>query len=172
MATTVAKKGFFFINRRLKGITPKYKSMRFGYRDFDDEDWPLISDDIIIHDKYREGFDKYRHRTDLTLEERVYTLYGIGLVRLNKPIDVAKYSEKVASICLADTSAQPIGTNEQLMTFHAESDFLMVPRMTRDNPLLTQTTDQNVKDVYNRLSFADRSVTNQTDDCQVINRHM
>ena len=144
--------------------------MSFSYTGFADGDWPMISDDIVIHEKYRDGFIKYGNRTDLTLEERVYTLYGIGLVRLEKPIDVAKYSEKVASICLADTTSQPIGTNQQLMTCQERPGWTMIPRMTRDNPLLAQTTDQNIKDLYNRLSFADRSVTNRSRDCPVLNQ--
>ena len=143
-----------------------YPSVRFLFNGFFTHDRPQRTDDIVIHPKYREGFLKYGNRTDLTLEERVYTLYGIALIRLNKPIDVELYSQKVASICLANTTAQPIESNQYLMFGHTETH--MTPRQTVDNPLLANITDQTTKDLYNRLSFTDRSVTNQSRICPVI----
>ena len=90
---------YYLINSRLDGKEYGYLSQDiwFDYKDLDREDTVSISDDIFIHEKYREGFGKHGNKTDLTLEERIYKLYGIALIRLNKPIDVKKY--KVTIVC-------------------------------------------------------------------------
>ena len=125
-----------------------------------------MTNDIVIHPKYVEGFIKYGNRTDLTLEERVYTLYGIALIRLKEDIIVLKYRFKILSICLANTTDEPIESNRYVMFGRFVS--MMTPRQIVDNPLLANITDQTTEDLYNRLSFTDRSVTNQTHDCPVI----
>ena len=138
----------------------------FRSNEFTTHNKPQRTDDIVIHPKYREGFLKYGNRTDLTLEERVYTLYGIALIRLKEDIIVLKYKFKILSICLANTTAEPIESNRYVMFGRFVS--MMTPRQIVDNPLLANITDQTTKDLYNRLSFTDRSLTNQSRICPVI----
>ena len=162
-----------FIDSRVIGYNRTSTRFEFKYYErFPSWEGPQLSDHFIIHDKYLDGFAKVWNRTDnylVTAEDRLYFLYDIALIRLTKPVDVEAEKAKVTSICLPDQRAQPIGINEDVMFGRTN---VIRPRLTRpifDISGINDYHKQEIKDLYDSLLFIDKSVTNLSHDCEVIN---
>ena len=102
-----------------------------------------------------------------------FTAFGVAIIRLKEPLKMdIKTSLQINSVCLPSASVN-ISTNQYAM--NGKWGYLwpkISTRITIENPLLDNITDPLVRHTFQRMTFADKSLTNTSVDCQVINNNV
>ena len=127
-------------------------------------------DNVLIHPEYKKGFENFGDRVlnDLTLNE---SAFGVAIIRLKEPL---KMDENTNSVCIPSTSVN-VSTNQYAMNGRADiiGSFLISTRTTTENPLLRNITDPQVRQTFQRMTFADKRIPNVNPltkvDCMVMN---
>ena len=139
-------------------------------RSIDEEKLSLEkSFDVLIHPKYVNGFNMFGDRLldDLSLNE---SAFGVAIIRLKEPL---KMDDNTNSVCIPSASVK-VSTNQYVMNgrWSLYDSMTISMRVTIDNPLLDSITDPQMRQTFQRMTFADKSIVEAPYNmylCDVIN---